>query len=338
LAREHWQELGFPSPVLQRDGRPGSTPSDVWWSGDAGQVGQYLWGYESLWLPSSLLASASQARLADALFAGSRHAGIGLHFNKGLAGAPGEAIAAAKDTAMNPAVLTAFALAIVADGQGSAYPGIPGHEPDITKARASAKAIDECVEQLRAVAGRSGSYVNETNYFEKDWQRAFWGDNYPRLAEIKKKYDPSGLFFVHNGVGSEAWSRDVSRDCERRHSVFADWVRPGGPLWRRLGEDSDDRKWPVSARRRSCCEGISRLFSGLVVASAVVVSCARSAEFAPEVGQTPSRREWRSWIVDRCSEHRLQAVPYALQGVDRVPADLGRQQMLLRRGSGRCPS
>jgi FAD/FMN-containing dehydrogenase len=109
---------------------------------------------------------------------------------------------------MNPAVLTAFALAIVADGQGSAYPGIPGHEPDITKARASAKAIDECVEQLRAVAGRSGSYVNETNYFEKDWQRAFWGDNYPRLAEIKKKYDPSGLFFVHNGVGSEAWSRD----------------------------------------------------------------------------------------------------------------------------------
>jgi FAD/FMN-containing dehydrogenase len=205
---EHWQELGFPSPVLQRDGRPGSTPSDVWWSGDAGQVGQYLWGYESLWLPSSLLASASQARLADALFAGSRHAGIGLHFNKGLAGAPGEAIAAAKDTAMNPAVLTAFALAIVADGQGSAYPGIPGHEPDITKARASAKAIDECMEQLRAVAGRSGSYVNETNYFEKDWQRAFWGDNYPRLAEIKKKYDPSGLFFVHNGVGSEGWSRD----------------------------------------------------------------------------------------------------------------------------------
>jgi FAD/FMN-containing dehydrogenase len=205
---EHWQELGFRSPVLQRDGRPGSTPSDVWWSGDAGQVGQYLWGYESLWLPSSLLAGASQARLADALFAGSRHAGIGLHFNKGLAGAPSETIAAAKDTAMNPVVLTAFALAIVADGQGSVYTGIAGHEPDITKARASAKAIDECVEQLRAVAGRSGSYVNETNYFEKDWQRAFWGDNYPRLAEIKKKYDPSGLFFVHNGVGSEAWSRD----------------------------------------------------------------------------------------------------------------------------------
>jgi len=25
---------------------------------------------------------------------------------------------------------------------------------------------------------------------------------------VKKKYDPDGLFFVHNGVGSEEWSRD----------------------------------------------------------------------------------------------------------------------------------
>jgi FAD/FMN-containing dehydrogenase len=50
--------------------------------------------------------------------------------------------------------------------------------------------------------------VNETNYFEKEWQRAFWGDNYLQLAQIKQKYDPDGLFFVHNGVGSEQWSRD----------------------------------------------------------------------------------------------------------------------------------
>ncbi|MGC1459581.1 MAG: FAD-binding oxidoreductase [Steroidobacteraceae bacterium] len=195
-------------PVFRRDERPGSTPSDAWWGGDAGQVGQYLWAYESLWMPASLLAGGSQARLADALFAGSRHADIELHFNKGLAGAPPAALAAAKDTAMNPAVLSAFALAIVATGQGPAYPGISGHEPDVTRGRAAAKAIGQCVEQLRAAAGQSGSYVNETNYFQKDWQRAFWGDNYSRLAAIKQQYDPAGLFFVHNGVGSEGWSRD----------------------------------------------------------------------------------------------------------------------------------
>jgi hypothetical protein len=49
-----------------------------------------------------------------------------------------EAIESAKDTAMNPAVCGAFALAIVADGQGPAYPGIPNHEPDVAKGRKAA--------------------------------------------------------------------------------------------------------------------------------------------------------------------------------------------------------
>ncbi len=48
----------------------------------------YLHGYESLWLPASLLQAAAQSRLVDALFAASRHKEVGLHFNKGLAGAP----------------------------------------------------------------------------------------------------------------------------------------------------------------------------------------------------------------------------------------------------------
>jgi hypothetical protein len=30
----------------------------------------------------------------------------------------------------------------------------------------------------------------------------------PRLRQIKDKYDPDGLFFVHHGVGSEDWSAD----------------------------------------------------------------------------------------------------------------------------------
>ena len=54
-----------------------------------------------------------------------------LHFNKGLAGAAPEAIDAAKNTAINPAVLDAFALLICAAMEPPAYPGIPGHEPDL---------------------------------------------------------------------------------------------------------------------------------------------------------------------------------------------------------------
>jgi len=225
--KENWPELGFPSngnplialfdyvlsyipwqPLFNVDHRPGAGPNNVWWKGDAGQVAWFIWGYESLWLPASLLEDDSQQRLADALFASSRYSQVGLHFNKGLAGAPPDALAAAKDTATNPAVLSAFALAIVADGEQPAYPGIPGHEPSVEEGRKARERIDLCVNQLRAIVPSPGAYVSESNYFEQGWQQAYWGSNYSRLAQIKKKYDPDGLFFVHNGVGSEQWSAD----------------------------------------------------------------------------------------------------------------------------------
>jgi hypothetical protein len=225
---EHWPEIAFanpngnpfitaldygldhlvPQPIFDFDTRPGAQSGNAWWKGDGDQVCWFIWGFESLWLPKSLLERGAQPRLADALFAASRYAEVGLHFNKGLAGAPPEAIAAAKDTAMNPAVVDAFALAIVADGQEPSYPGIRGHEPSIAEGRKARDRIHRCVNQLRAVTGETGAYVSESNYFESGWQRAYWGSNYPRLLEVKRKYDPDGLFIVHNGVGSEAWSAD----------------------------------------------------------------------------------------------------------------------------------
>jgi FAD/FMN-containing dehydrogenase len=225
--KEHWPEIVFPrngsllhavlddvlvrvkgQPSMSFDPQPGARANNVWWKGDTGDCGAFLWGFESLWLPDSLLEADAQARLADALFASSRIFDVQLQFSKGLAGAPPDAIAGATDTSMNPAVLTAFALAIVADGQGPAYPGIPGHEPSVAEGRKAAARIDQCVNQLRAVAGDNGAYVSESNYFQRNWQRAYWGSNYARLAQIKQKYDPDGLFFVHNGVGSEQWSTD----------------------------------------------------------------------------------------------------------------------------------
>jgi FAD/FMN-containing dehydrogenase len=161
-----------------------------------------------LWLPSSLLQIAQRERLVDALFAATRHFGFSLHCNKGLAGAPPDAIEAARNTATNPEVLTAFALAISADSQSPAYPGIAGHEPDDAQGHSSAARIHAAMNELRAVAPANGSYVSESNYFEKRWQQSYWGMNYSRLAAIKAKYDPKGLFFVHNGVGSEQWSVD----------------------------------------------------------------------------------------------------------------------------------
>jgi len=105
------------------------------------------------------------------------------------------------------AVLNAFALAIVAESQGG-YPGVRGHEPDLAAARKFREQISRCMAELRAVAANGGAYVSESNFFEKDWQHSYWGSNYERLLRVKKKYDPTELFFVHNGVGSEGWSND----------------------------------------------------------------------------------------------------------------------------------
>jgi FAD/FMN-containing dehydrogenase len=190
------------------DYRPGAPESHLWWASNQGEVGIFWHGYESLWLPASLLEKEQQKQLADALFAGSRHWRVSLHFNKGLAGAPADAVAASRDTAMNPLVLDAFALAIIAGGRPRAYPGVPGHEPDLTSARQQAAAIAKSMDELRKIVPEVGSYVSETNFFEQSWQRSFWGTNYPRLQAVKAKYDPTGLFFVHHGVGSEDWSPD----------------------------------------------------------------------------------------------------------------------------------
>jgi FAD/FMN-containing dehydrogenase len=211
MPARHWWDVGWrkehEQQVFDSDTRAGASPNNVWWTGDAGQVAWTIYGYESLWLPSSLLEDDSQVRLANALFAGSRYQMIELHFNKGLAGAPREAIEATRDTATNPAVLTAFALAIVGDA-GGGYPGVRGHEPNVEEARKSREQVHRCMDELRAVAPRGGAYVSESNFFEEDWQDSYWGRNHERLALVKKEYDPAGLFFVHNGIGSELWSAD----------------------------------------------------------------------------------------------------------------------------------
>jgi FAD/FMN-containing dehydrogenase len=196
------------SQLIVADDRPGAPAGHFLWVGDRGEVGQFLHGYRSVWLPASLLETDQQRGLADALAAGSRHWGISLHFNKGLAGASSNDLAAAKDTTMNPVVLDAFALAIVAGNSPPAFPGIPGHEPDLTAARRAVGAINRAVDELLKVVPEPGSYVAESDFFERAWQQSFWGSNYPRLAAVKKHYDPGGLFFVHHGVGSEDWSAD----------------------------------------------------------------------------------------------------------------------------------
>jgi FAD/FMN-containing dehydrogenase len=109
---------------------------------------------------------------------------------------------------MNPVVVDAFALAIVAGYGPPAYPGAPRGGADEMTARRDAAAIANAMRELSRVTGTTGSYVSESDFFERDWQRTFWGANYPRLAAVKRRFDPDGLLVVHHGVGSENWTAD----------------------------------------------------------------------------------------------------------------------------------
>ena len=119
---------------------------NIFWTGNLGEAGALWYAYQSAWLPASFLEADRRESLADALFDAAKHRGVALHCNKGLAGAPAEAIAAARDTPMNPAVVDAFALAISGDFGQPAYPGVPGHEPARDRRRPPRRAGVPCCE------------------------------------------------------------------------------------------------------------------------------------------------------------------------------------------------
>jgi FAD/FMN-containing dehydrogenase len=203
-ARDFWNAdvVGQIPGLIVRDDRPGAPKGQFYWAVDAGQVGQVLHAYESTWVSQRLLEPERRPALVDALVRASQIWPVALHGNKGLAGAPANVLDWTSDTSMNPAVLDAFALAIAAANEPPAYPGIAGHEPDLAQGRRDARAVTAAMAPLKALAKRPASYLSETNYFQDDWQASFWGDHYPRLTQVKDRYDPGGLFAVHHGVGT----------------------------------------------------------------------------------------------------------------------------------------
>jgi len=190
------------------DDRLGAEAGNFFWAATRHEAGQFLHAYSSVWLPATLLEDNRRDSLTEALFSASRSFALSLHFNKGLAGAPPSEIAAASETAINPAALDAFALAIIGAESAPSFPGLAGHEPNVVLARRDAAAVRQAMTALRHVVDAPASYYAESDFFESDWQSKHWGANYPRLLAIKRRYDPDGLFFAHHGVGSENWSPD----------------------------------------------------------------------------------------------------------------------------------
>jgi hypothetical protein len=65
--------------------------------------------------------------------------------------------------------------------------------------------MNTTVQYLRTLDPDSGAYINEADPYEPNWQQAFWGSNYERLLEIKRKVDPADVLWCQPCVGSENW-------------------------------------------------------------------------------------------------------------------------------------
>ena len=145
--------------------------------------------------------------LVAAFFEASRPLDVDLHFNKGLAGAPPRRSPPRATPPMNPAVLDAFTLAIIADGGRRP---IPASRPRPTTRRAAEDAERSTRRWPTAPAGaRRRLLRHREQLFRARLAATSTGaTHYPRLRRIKTQYDPNGLFFVHHGVGSEDWSDD----------------------------------------------------------------------------------------------------------------------------------
>lgn len=193
---------------VYRDQRSGAPTHHAWWVGDSAQAGSFVHAMQSQWLSEKLLLPSRLRDLSSALFDASRFRSVGLHFNKGLAGAPKAAISSALETAINPAVVESFALAIIGASGKAVYEGAVVGDCDRSKAQSEAQSARLAIAKLRDSSPSSGTYFAESDFFQTRWQSSFWGQNYERLSRAKIKYDPTGLFFINHGVGSENWSTD----------------------------------------------------------------------------------------------------------------------------------
>ncbi|KAI7083915.1 FAD binding domain protein [Hortaea werneckii] len=59
------------------------------------------------------------------------------------------------------------------------------------------------MQRWRDASPGAGSYLSESDRLEPNFQWAFYGSYYPKLLELKRKFDPKNVFWAATAVGSE---------------------------------------------------------------------------------------------------------------------------------------
>jgi len=137
------------------------------------------------------LYSKSLAAIRSAIEANYTFHSLAMSPTREVAGWPGI------DSGLNPAWRSAILHAILI-----------GTQPDnLTPqaARDEEARIQSYMDVWRQLTPGSGSYMNEGDPGEPDWQHSFFGDNYATLLKIKRLWDPWGVFWAQRTVGSESW-------------------------------------------------------------------------------------------------------------------------------------
>ncbi|KAK8035536.1 hypothetical protein PG993_010531 [Apiospora rasikravindrae] len=107
--------------------------------------------------------------------------------------------AGAPPSAVQPAWRTAYMFAIVGTIWDAAAP------PDEVE-RINVRISQDWMARLRSLTPGGGTYLNEADVMEPQYQEAFYGyDNYQRLLRIKRELDPHDVFWAPTAVGSEGW-------------------------------------------------------------------------------------------------------------------------------------
>ncbi|CAM1503621.1 Fc.00g012120.m01.CDS01 [Cosmosporella sp. VM-42] len=85
--------------------------------------------------------------------------------------------------------------------------GTPWDSTNWDKMLADQKRItNEYVPLLTSVTPGAGAYLNEADFNQPSWEETFYGANWVKLSLIKKKWDPTSVFYNFKGVGSDAWT------------------------------------------------------------------------------------------------------------------------------------
>ena len=97
------------------------------------------------------------------------------------------------------AVLPAWRDALYTLNIGIGY-GLDASVQELQQVQAQMNVWQALFEQLTP---GGGTYMNEATWDNVNWKREYFGENYERLLEIKRRWDPQGQLWQHTSVGAD---------------------------------------------------------------------------------------------------------------------------------------